>query len=75
MDYAAFIIRRDVEAAAAKCYGLASAPKIPKAEPARNRNRPGRHSAGAVLCRPYLIRCRVGGVVSTGLNGSFTVGL
>ena len=41
----------------------------------RNRNRPGRHSAGAVLRRPYLIRCRVGGVVSTGPNGSFTVGL
>ena len=28
MDYAAFVIRRDVEAAA-KCYGLASEPKIP----------------------------------------------
>jgi hypothetical protein len=31
MDYASFIIRRDVEAAAAKCYGLASGPRIPTA--------------------------------------------
>jgi len=31
MDYAAFIIRRDVEAAAAKCCGLATGPNIPTA--------------------------------------------